>query len=66
MARTSSLEPLFDSEDHVLSRNHAQVTVAGLGRMHEQGWGSGRGKRRRKFAADVPGFAHPRHHQASW
>ena len=45
--------------------DHAEVAVACLAGVNEEGRSTGRGKRGGYFAADVPGFAHPGHDKSA-
>ena len=45
-------------DEHVLRRDHAQIAVTGLGRVHEEGRRAGGGQRGGDLAGDVPGLAH--------
>ena len=45
--------------DEIVGRDHAEVAVARLARVHEEGGRTGRGEGRRHLAADVAGLAHP-------
>ena len=47
-------------QHHVRLRDHAQIAMAGLGRMDELRRRPGRGQRRRDLAPDMAGFAHAR------
>jgi hypothetical protein len=51
--------------DDVVGRDHAEIAVACLARMHEEGGRAGRGERRRDLAPDMPGLAHPGHDHAA-
>ena len=44
--------------DHVVLRDHAEVAVARLARVHEVGGGAGGGEGRGDLAPDMAGFAH--------
>ena len=46
-----------DGEDHVLARDHAEIAVARLGRMHEEGRRAGRGEGGGDLLADVAALA---------
>lgn len=49
--------------DHDIVRgNHAQIAVAGLARMNEEGRRAGTGEGGGHFAADMAGFPHAHHH----
>ena len=51
------------NRQHQVDRlDHAQVAVAGLGRMHEHRRRAGRGQRGGDLAADVAALAHAHHH----
>ena len=43
-----------------MARDHAEIAVACLGGMHEEGRRAGRGQRGRDLVADMPGLAHAR------
>ena len=59
MAPISSLSPRVGDRQHdVVLGHHAEVAVAGLGRMDEERRRAGRGERRRDLAADVAALAH--------
>ena len=47
-----------DGDQQVLARDHAQVPVAGLGRVHEKGGRTGAGQGCRDLVADMPRLAH--------
>jgi len=58
------LSAVGDRQHQVGGLDHAQITMAGFGRVHEHGGCPGRGQRRRHLAADVPALAHPHDHDA--
>ena len=47
-----------ERQHHVVLGDHAEVAVARLGRMHEEGRCAGRGERRGDLGADVAALAH--------
>ncbi len=47
-----------DRQQHVVARDHADVAMAGFGRMHEERRGAGGGERGGDLAGDMAGFAH--------
>ena len=47
-----------DGQQHVVARDHADVAMAGFGRMHEERRRAGGGERGGDLAGDVAGFAH--------
>ena len=49
----------------ILARDHADIAVAGLGRMQEERRRTGAGQRRRDLSADMAGLAHAGHHHAT-
>ncbi len=49
----------------IAGRDHPEVAVAGLARMHEEGGTPGAGQGRRDLSADVARFAHPEHDDAA-
>ena len=51
-----------EGQHHVAGGDHAEVAVAGLGRMHEEGRGAGGGQRRGHLAGDVAALAHAGDH----
>jgi len=51
-----------DRQHQVFGGDHAQVAVAGLGRVHEQRWRAGGGQRGGDLAPDVAALAHAHHH----
>ena len=62
MVRISArLAGIGQRQHGVVARDHADVAVAGLGRVHEEGGGAGAGQRGGDLAADVAGFAHAGH-----
>ncbi len=52
-------------EEHIVARHHAEVAMAGLGRVHEISRRAGGGEGRRDFSAHMPRLAHARHHHAA-
>ena len=57
-----ALAAVGQGQHQVLGLHHAQIAMAGLGRMHEQRRGSGGSQRGRHLAANVAAFAHAHHH----
>ena len=51
--------------DHIIGRDHAEIAVARLARMHEEGGRAGRREGRRDLSADMAGFAHAGHDHAA-
>ena len=60
-----ALAAVGDGEHQVDRLDHAQVAVAGLGRVHEHGRRAGGGQRGGDLAADVAALAHAHHHHAA-
>ena len=56
------LAGIGQGEQHIRARDHAQVAVAGLGRVQEERRGAGAGQGGGDLAADMAGFAHPGDH----
>jgi hypothetical protein len=52
----------WTGQHHVAARDHAEVAVAGLGRMHEERRRAGAGQRRRDLVRDMAGLAHAGDH----
>ena len=52
-------------DEHVVGGDHAEVAVAGFGRMHEEAGRAGARERGRELAGDMPGFADARYHHAA-
>jgi hypothetical protein len=52
------LAGVADGQHHIAGRDHAQVAVAGLGRVHEERGRAGGGQRGGDLAADVSALAH--------
>ena len=46
-------------DDDVVRRDHAEIAMAGLGGVHEEGRRAGGGERRRDLARDMAGLAEP-------
>ena len=61
---TSTVSPEY-GEEEILPRDHCQVAMTCLGRVHEERRSSGTGERRGNLAGDMPGFAHYRHHDSA-
>jgi hypothetical protein len=57
-----ALAGVGQGDHHVLAGDHAQVAMAGLGRVHEKRRGAGAGQGGGDLAADVTGFAHAGNH----
>jgi hypothetical protein len=57
-----ALAGVGQGDHHVVAGDHAQVAMACLGGMHEEGGGTGTGQGGGDLAADVAGFAHAGHH----
>jgi len=53
-------------DDDIFAGDHAEVTVAGLARMHEVGGGAGTGQGRGYLACYVPGFSHAADNDAAF
>ena len=53
-----ALARVGQGQHHVRGRDHAEVAMAGLGRMHEQGRCAGGGQGGGDFAADMAALAH--------
>ena len=60
-----ALAAVADGQHHVARHHHAQVAVAGLGRVHEEGRRAGGGQRGGDLAADVAALAHAHHDDAA-
>jgi hypothetical protein len=59
MVSSSALSPELEKRDqHVVAGDHAEVAMAGLGRMDEVGRGAGAGQGRGDLAPDMAGLAH--------
>jgi hypothetical protein len=54
-----------DAQHHVGGGDHAQVAMAGLGRVHKHGGRAGGRQRGGDLAADVAALAHAHHHHAT-
>src|SRR5260370_52078 len=55
-----------NGDEEVVGRDHAEVAVAGLARMHEKRRRPGRGQGRGDLAADMAALAHAGHHHAAF
>ena len=65
-ASISAVSPELDSAStHIAARHHAQVAMAGLGRMQEEGRRAGAGQRGGDLAADMAGLAQAGDHHAA-
>ncbi|MCY1231641.1 hypothetical protein D9M72_440980 [compost metagenome] len=53
----AGLARIGEGDQHVVARDHAQVAVAGLGRVHKERRRAGRGQRGRDLASDMAGLA---------
>ena len=60
-----ALAAVADGQHHVAGHHHAQVAVAGLGRVHEERRRAGRRQRGGDLAADVAALAHAHHDDAA-
>ena len=65
VAQLGGLAGVGQGQHRVLRRDHAEVAVAGLGRMDVERRSAGRGQRGGDLARDVAALAHPGHHDAS-
>jgi hypothetical protein len=65
MAVSSSLSPLLEMASTTSRLDHAQVAVAGFGRVHEERRRAGGGQRGRDLAPDVAALAHAHHDHAA-
>jgi hypothetical protein len=59
------LPRIRNGDDHVVGRDHAQVAVARLGRMHEERRSAGGSERGRDLVAHMARLAHARHDDPS-
>ena len=59
-----ALAAVADGQHHVLRGDHAQIAMAGFGRVHELRRGAGGGQRGGQLAADVTALAHAHDHHA--
>jgi len=53
------------ADEDIVGGDHAEVAMAGFGRMHEEGRGAGRGQGGGDLAGDMSGLTHARDHHAA-
>src|SRR5262245_2283377 len=60
-----ALAAVGDRQQHIAGLHHAEVAVAGFGRMHEERRRAGGGERGRDLAPDMAALAHAHHDHAA-